>query len=130
MAIPVQFNKARSANVLECLKSGLPITPEESNWTGNDLLAVAGACLFAAMSHGPGSWANREIPETMHPEYAEALSYSFQNGLHGAIEFYCQLASLVADDKFDQHYEDKVLALADMGGDIKWKASVVTGEKE
>jgi hypothetical protein len=53
MAIMVKFNEARAQYPLQCLAVGTPIRPGQDGWTGNDMLALAGACFFGAMSQGP-----------------------------------------------------------------------------
>ena len=48
--MPIVFSKARAEYLLDCLHHGNPI---EGVRTSYDFLALAGACHFAAMSHGP-----------------------------------------------------------------------------
>ncbi len=50
MPIPIEFTKARAEHLIACLNGGKPIAPEgEDEWTGKDMLFVAGAC-FSAQS--------------------------------------------------------------------------------
>src|SRR5689334_4966595 len=91
MAIIVKFNKARAEYLVRCLSSGTPINPEQDGWSGNDMLALAGACLFGAMSQGPRSFWAQDIPKNLSAERRQAKEATFFNDLHAAIEFYGHL---------------------------------------
>ena len=51
--INIHFEKERAEYLLECLIDGKPIEPPDIGWTIDDMLALAGACFFAAMIQGP-----------------------------------------------------------------------------
>jgi len=129
MAIKVKFNKARAQYLLQCLASGAPIEPETRAWTGNDMLALAGACFFGALSQGPASFWGRDIPEHLHAEYREAEEETFVNDLHAAVEFYGQLTLLVQDKTFDAGYESNVLSLVTQEGTVHNIVRTITGTK-
>lgn len=126
MAIMVRFNKARAQYLIQCLASGTPIEPETEGWTGNDMLALAGACFFGAMSQGPASWC-RDIPENLHPEYQEAEEEAFFNDLHAAVEFYGHLTRLVQDGAYDSGYDPNVKAFVTQEGDIHKTVRPISG---
>ena len=129
MAIGVKFDKARALYYLQCLKNGQPTNPPNGVWTGNDMLSLAGACFFGALSQGPESFWLKEIPEEMHPEHQELVEEQFDHDLHAAISFYGHLTMLVHDDQFDDGYESHVFALVSQEGDLERRLTPVKGVK-
>lgn len=129
MAIMVKFNKAHAQYLLQCLAAGTPIQPEHEGWTGNDMLALAGACFFGALSQGPASFWCRDIPENLQPEYREAEEASFFNDLHAAVEFYGHLTMLVQDGGYDEGYEPHINALVTQEGDVHKSVQPISGIK-
>ncbi|MCH7540679.1 MAG: hypothetical protein IH999_09840 [Proteobacteria bacterium] len=129
MPIAVKFEKPRAQYYLDCLANGQAIAPIEDGWTGNDMLALAGACFFGALSQGPASFWLKEVPEDKHPEYKEADDESFDNDLHAAIAFYAQLTMLVAHREFDDSYAPNVMVLVTQEGDVKRTLQTVKGVK-
>jgi len=127
MAIIVQFNKARAQYLLQCLAAGTPIQPANEGWTGNDMLALAGACFFGALSQGPASFWCRDIPENLHPEYQEAEEGVFFNDLHAAVEFYGHLTRLVKDGDYDYGHDPEVKALVTQEGDVQKSVQPISG---
>ena len=127
MAIMVRFNKARAQHLLQCLASGTPIQPESGGWTGNDMVALAGACFFGALSQGPASFWSHEIPEHLHAEYREAEEEVFFNDLHAAVEFYGHLTQLVQDGSYDSGFDPEVKALVTQEGDIHKTVQPISG---
>jgi hypothetical protein len=119
MAIMVKFNKARAQQLLHSLATGVPIQPTGNGWTGNDMLAVAGACFFGALSQGPASFWCRDIPNDLQPEYQEAEEAKFFNDLHAAVELYGHLTRLVQDRAYDHDYDPDVRMLVTQEGDEK-----------
>jgi hypothetical protein len=74
------------------------------------MLALAGACYFAAMSRGPltvppAAW------EKLPPQYREATEETLFRDLHLAIDYYAQLTMAVKDGKFDDEFEPHVEAV-------------------
>ena len=129
MAIAVKFDKSRAVYYLDCLANGRPVEPTAGGWTGNEMLALAGACFFGAMSQGPQSFWLKEIPETLHPEHRELVEQTFDNDLHAAIEFYSHLTTQVADDQYDSAYAPQVVALVSQEGDLKKNLVPIKGIK-
>lgn len=61
MAIGISFDKAKAKVFLDCLANGKPVPPQDPRgWTVYDMLALAGACYFAGMSHGPALYQNTD----------------------------------------------------------------------
>lgn len=52
MVIMVKFNNAHAQCLMRCLASGNLIRSEREGWSGNAMLALAGACSFGAAIHG------------------------------------------------------------------------------
>jgi hypothetical protein len=92
MAIAIKFDKDRAQHYLDCLAQGKDIKAPAGGWTGNDMLALAGACHFGAMSQGP-------------------QSFWFFIDLGAAIEFYSQLTMLVQDEEYDNSFRPEAFAL-------------------
>ena len=129
MSIAVKFNKQKAQYYLECLKNGRAIAPGDGNWTGNEMLAVAGACFFGAMSQGTQSFWLKELPDTMHAEHREAAEEKFDHDLHAAVAFYGQLTKLVEYESFDEQFAPEVMALVSQQGDTELSVFPVKGVK-
>ena len=101
MAFPIEFEKSRAEYFLDCLANAKPI---EEVWTRNSVLALAGACLFAASSHGPVLHEDRKWDD-LPLERQEMIQAVFNSELHGAIQFYCDVTLAVNDGTYDEEYE-------------------------
>jgi len=105
MAIAINFDKAKSERLLQALGKGKPISGIESV---DDILALAGACFFMAMSLGPElqkavDWS--KVADEQQPN--EETEDNFVPEIHAAIEYYAQLSLLVADGEYDDHFDPK-----------------------
>lgn len=116
--ITIKFSKARAQEFIQALARGNPILAPDQKWTGNDMLALAGACFFAAMSHGPSSFYGTESAHPLKPKDQKAIEDTFFNDLHGAVEFYAHLTQLVRDGLYDEQYEPEVRALVTQQGNV------------
>ena len=116
--IGIAFDKSRTTHFLDCLATGKPIDPQSEGWNGHDLLALAGACLFARMSHGPDTHAAGTMA-TLHAERREAIEDTLLSDLHVAIEFYSHLTMLVNDGEYDNQFAPNVQAVVSSDGDEK-----------
>ena len=68
--IPTKFNKTRCEKLLSAIANGNDITAPVGGWTGNDMLALAGACLAAATSQGPAAFAPKPVDlDSLHSEH-------------------------------------------------------------
>jgi hypothetical protein len=74
------------------------------------MLALAGACHFVAMSHGPARYRNIDI-STLPSERREAVDDTLRRDLSAAIEFLGWLTMLVTDEKFDEQFATPVDAI-------------------
>jgi len=126
--IAIKFNKQRAEYLVQCLATGAPIPPPGTNgWTGNDMLALAGACFSGAMSLGPRSFWLRETPP--QGEYREAEEEQFFHDLHAAIEYYGHLSMLVQHGQYDAGHEPEVMALVTQEGDVRKSLLPLAGIK-
>jgi hypothetical protein len=109
--IGISFDKAKAESILDSLKNGKPIellSPE--GWTGHDMLILAGACFFGALSQGPGLYRNTDFSK-VPAERREAIDDTFFQDLHLAIRFYSQLIQLVCDGNYESSgYEPRCRA--------------------
>ena len=109
---PVNFNKDKTAYLLDCLDGGKSIEGIESF---DDVAALAGACFTFLVSHGPVlRRAAAKLADQMedgdaeqHPEHAEADSNLVMSDVHAAIEWYGQMGFLILDDRYDEDFEPK-----------------------
>ncbi len=129
MAIAIKFDKGRASYYLDCLSAGKPISPSGDGWTGNDMLALAGACFFAAQSQGPASFWLTEIPESLHTEHRELVDETFSNDVHAAIKFYGFLTMCVQDGDYDERCEPEASALVALEGEVRWALTPIKGFK-
>jgi hypothetical protein len=120
--IAIRFDKRRAEYLLDCLRTGKPIAPSDPSrgWTQFDMLALAGACHFAAMSRGPALHATGVAPlDQLPPEHREAAEENWDADLHGAIGWYSQVTMLVADGEYDQHFEPQHEAFVEVRGEAR-----------
>jgi hypothetical protein len=107
--IKVDCTKARAEYLLNCLNTGQPIEPsgKGAGWTGDDMLMLAGFCLFGASSQGPAAWGGEELvdPET------------YVQDLRGALETYVQLAMAATDGEFEAQYGHRIVGVAKLEGE-------------
>jgi hypothetical protein len=108
MAYPISFDKETAERYIEALRSGQPVSPPDGRWTISTMMALAGVCYFACMSHGPLS--TRSTGGNPSPEHQEARAETLFSDLSAAIQFYGQLTMMVKDGEFDDHFEPHVEA--------------------
>jgi hypothetical protein len=105
VAIGIFFDKAKAQHFLDALKHGKPIAPQDPlGWTNADILALAGACHFAAMSHGPALYKNTDFSK-VPGERREAIEETLMSDLLGAIEWHSHATMLVCDGEYDKAFE-------------------------
>ena len=113
MAIAANFNKSRAQELLDALTNGKPI--EGGPWTVYDMLAVAGACFFGVMSHGPAL--AKDVDWSQIPmEHREAADETLFADIHAAIEYYGHLTMLVADGEYDEKFHPQYRAIITTDG--------------
>lgn len=106
MSIPIKFSKERAEEFLEAIKEGRPFLPGPLGWSAADMLQLAGACRFAAMSHGPQAF-GKEDPRLMHREHSEASSEQFLDDLTAAIEWCAEATRAVEDGEYAERFEEE-----------------------
>src|SRR5262245_26821527 len=104
MPVAISFDKAKVAGFLEAMASGRDIKCPEGGWTQADALALAGACFFAASTHGPVVHEGFDL-RTVSAERLEAINEAFTAGLWAALEWCSQGAMLVQDGLYDGRFE-------------------------
>jgi hypothetical protein len=107
MAVGINFKKSKAEYLLDCIRNGKPIQPIDlsKGWTQDDMLAVAGAMLFAVKTHGPALLPPEEkakLPE----EYQEAYEHTFYSEIVSAIEWYGKATMMVNLGQYDEEFED------------------------
>ncbi len=100
MSVAIRFDKAKAEHLLDALATGKPI---EGIRSIDDILALAGACFFTALSRSSTSFERSGL--TDEGEESETTETSFVADLHAAIEYYGQLTMLVAAGDYDQCFE-------------------------
>jgi len=126
--IPVKMTKERAEYFVACLGDGKPFIPPPGGWSGDEMLAVAGACLAAARSQGPNNWWSKaNDTSAMHREHSEMVEEAFDHDLHAGVGFYSQLIEALMFGEWDKQYAADVQALATQTGTLKKSVSPVKG---
>ena len=99
--------------MLTALSNGTPI---EGVRTRDEMLALAGACFYAAMSHGPDLHQGRDRDKAP-VDYREATEPGFYRDLHGAVEFYAQVAMMIRLGEYDNRFEPEARAILHAGAE-------------
>jgi hypothetical protein len=110
MAIAINFDKAKAERLLESLTNHKPI---EAPHNVDDILALAGACFFMAMSQAPAlqqAIDGSKPPPPPDPDDDEAEDTFFAD-LHAAIEYYGQLTMMVATGEYDEGFDPQHIAI-------------------
>jgi hypothetical protein len=115
MAIAINFDKAKAERLVDALTNKKPIeTPRDVD----DILALAGACFYAAMSQAPALHKGVDWSRVGHEAQDEDQD-SFFADLHAAIEYYGQLMMLVAAGEYDDSFDPRHKAIVMMQDDRK-----------
>jgi len=132
---PLNFNKKRAEYYLQCLGEGKPIEPEQTAWTVNEMVGLAGACFFGLLSHGPllrkaaADMQGKKLEPSEATEHQEADDELVFNDLRGAIEFVGYLTMLVNDQEYDDNYEKLVRCGVTQEGQVTRKVGPIEGYK-
>lgn len=108
MAIAINFDKAKAERFLEGLIKGKAINGVQ---TVDDILALAGACFFMAMSQGPALHQAVDWSKVGSVDHADQNEDTFIFDIHNAIEYYAQLTLLVADGEYDENFDPQHRAI-------------------
>ncbi len=134
----IDFRKERAEQLIRCLESGEPIPPAVAGqWSKDDMLSVAGALMFGAMTHGPsnlvdvlgGTDAACAYINSLHGEHREATEEQCFNDITAAIEAYSQLVMSVKDGHYDESCEPHCLAEATQSGTMERSLKPISGFK-
>ena len=105
---PIVFNKARAQELLATIGEGRDISAPTGGWNCDQMLQVAGALLFAAMSHGPVEKNEARNPSTTN---GDTPTQSLSDDLHMAIDFYSDLTMMVCGETYDRRFEPELTAV-------------------
>jgi hypothetical protein len=105
---PIVFNKHRAEELVARIGEGKDIAAPAGGWNSDELLQVAGALFFAAMSHGPPA-----IDKERHLSSGngDVATRSLADDLHMAIDFYSDLTMMVCGGSYDQRFEPELQAV-------------------
>jgi len=128
MAIAINFDKKKAERYIQALTDGKPIDAARNV---DDILALAGACFFAAMSQAPAlqkavDWSELD---RQPPEEDDEEEDTFFADLHAAIEYYGQLTMLVASGEYDASFDPKCRAIVTIENGEK-TVHPIEGERE
>jgi hypothetical protein len=105
---PIVFNKARAEELLAIIGEGKDIPAPAVGWNCDQMLQVAGALLFAAMSHGPVDKNQAKKPSSAN---GDTSTQSLSDDLHMAIDFYSDLTMMVCGETYDRRFEPELTAV-------------------
>jgi hypothetical protein len=108
MAIAINFDKNKAKHFIDALAAGKSITGVQ---TVDDILALAGACFFMAMSQGPALQQAVDWSKVGSEQQGSRDEDTFISDIHAAIEYYAQLTLLVADGEYDEDFEPRHRAI-------------------
>ena len=126
MAEPFHFEKSKAEYFLRQLAAGAPI---EGVATHNEILALAGACVFVAMSHGPASH-QRDDPATVLKEHQEMTSAQHSAEIMATVEVYSGLTMAVQDGGYDAKYAPVLRGILRVEGDGQRIVQAIEGFKK
>ena len=113
---PIMFAKGRAEELVARIGEGKDIPAPAAGWSSDELLQVAGALFFAAMSHGP-----REIDKDQFSDLSsgngDVATRTLADDLHMAVDFYSDLTMMVCGGTYDQRFEPRLQAVVVREGD-------------
>jgi hypothetical protein len=107
---PIVFNKSRAQELLTILGEGKDIPAPAGGWSCDQMLQVAGALLFAAMSHGPAP-VDKQIAAKKSSTNGDTPTQALSDDLHMAIDFYSDLTMMVCGETYDNRFEPELTAV-------------------
>jgi hypothetical protein len=108
MAEPFTFDRDTCARFLDCVANGKPI---EGRLDRDQMLTLAGVCLFAARTHGTFKQRRGRAGAIdydlggLPPEHREASDQTSLSDSLAVVNFVAGLAQEVCDDNYDTLYE-------------------------
>jgi hypothetical protein len=116
---PFNFQKSKAEYFLKCISEGDSIKPIDfsDNWTIDDMLGLAGACMFAIGSHGPllrkaaAEIQGMTLEDSEAPEHIEADDELVANDVCGAIQLAANFTHYVKESLYDKSFDEIVRCL-------------------
>ncbi len=107
MAIAIEIDKERLDKILQCLDNGDDLPAPHGGWSGNEMMLVAGACMFSRMSQGP-LYVDGRSRRDQTLERREATERTFGMELASTINYFKTVAKLLADGHYDDALQKPV----------------------
>ena len=123
MSVPLRLSHERADELLSCLDDGQPLQPIGEAWTTDDLLAVAGVCLYAVLTTFRGRRDDSGQPE----ERVESRDGRLFDALTAAATAYAKLCGRAAARTWDRDLEPEVEAAVDVDADGRPTLTPVSG---
>jgi hypothetical protein len=112
---PIVFNKQRVEQLVRAIGQGQDLPAPANGWSCDQMLQVAGALFFAAMSHG-----RPELDRERFDDFAgingDPSTQTLSDDLHMALDFYSDLTMMVCGDTYDDRFEPELLAVVMRSG--------------
>lgn len=106
--IHLHLKRDEVVHFLRCLADGVSID-HQGGWTRDQMLSLAGACFFGALSQGPAKYLHdQDVLKQLDPEHHEAVGDQLHTDLLLAIEFGMFMADLVRNDGYDEDHEPEL----------------------
>ena len=107
---PIVFKKERAEELVARIGEGRDIPAPLGGWNSDELLQVAGALFFAAMSHGPPA-IDKDRSDQLSHQNGDLATRSLADDLHMAIDFYSDLTMMVCGGAYDERFEPELRAV-------------------
>jgi hypothetical protein len=124
---PIGFSKSRAEQLISVIGEGQDIPAPNRGWSCDEMLQVAGALLFAAMSQGRPD-IDKDPSQNVASKNGDMTTNALCDSLHMAIDFYSDLTMMVCGGSYDERFEPTLqgVVLRD-GGERAFK--IVEGAK-
>jgi hypothetical protein len=113
---PIVFDKRRAEDLVARIGEGKDIPAPAAGWNSDELLQVAGALFFAAMSHGPPA-IDKDRTEHRSGGNGDVATRTLADDLHMAVDFYSDLTMMVCGGTYDHRFEPQLQAVVVREGD-------------
>jgi hypothetical protein len=127
--IGLKFEHDRLKHFVDRLLAGEEIDPRGQAWDRNELLSLAGACLFGAMMQGAGVNGTGVNGTGAGGEQSPLSAAKLRIELLMAIEFLSTVAMTVHGGGYENDFEPEVNATVECNGSDKTVIQIVSGCK-
>lgn len=127
MTTPVTIEKRMLSRFLECIRKGKPVNPAGGVWDHWQLLALAGVCRYALITHGPTTVdrsgqaigmaeleASCSTDEQLH-----MVCQLFVQGVSDAIEWAGDRTGQIELGEYDQNFEAEHIVILGRDGETR-----------